>query len=134
MVNGAPSPFTNVPSMNGLRLVTRSVMRTPSAVRLPRAAGCSHFSVGHGNLATVPRPGNGAEGGATRTHMPINPSPAVLRAADVLEHLAARPDEAFSVSELAREVGMPRATCDAVLLALAERALVDRRDPDLRYV
>lgn len=66
--------------------------------------------------------------------MPINPSPAVLRAADVLEHLAARPGEAFSVSELAREVGMPRATCDAVLLALAERALVDRREPDLRYV
>lgn len=65
--------------------------------------------------------------------MPINPSPAVLRACDVLEHLAAHPGEAFSVSELAREVGMPRATCDAVLLALAERALVDRRAPDLRY-
>lgn len=65
--------------------------------------------------------------------MPINPSPAVLRACDVLEHLAAHPGEAFSVSELAREVGMPRATCDAVLLALAERALVDRREPDLRY-
>jgi len=65
--------------------------------------------------------------------MPINPSPAVLRACDVLDHLAAHPDDAFSVSELAREVGMPRATCDAVLLALAERALVDRREPDLRY-
>ena len=65
--------------------------------------------------------------------MPITPSPAVLRACDVLEHLVAHPGEAFSVSELAREVGMPRATCDAVLLALAERALVDRRDPDLRY-
>jgi DNA-binding IclR family transcriptional regulator len=65
--------------------------------------------------------------------MPINPSPAVLRACDVLEHLAARPGETFSVSELAREVGMPRATCDAVLLALAERAFVDRREPDLRY-
>jgi len=65
--------------------------------------------------------------------MPITPSPAVLRACDVLEHLAGHPGEAFSVSELAREVGMPRATCDAVLLALAERALVDRREPDLRY-
>ena len=65
--------------------------------------------------------------------MPITPSPAVLRACDVLGHLVAHPGEAFSVSELAREVGMPRATCDAVLLALAERALVDRRDPDLRY-
>lgn len=65
--------------------------------------------------------------------MPINPSPAVLRACDLLDHLAAHPEEAFSVSELAREVGIPRATCDSVLLALAERALVDRRDPDLRY-
>lgn len=65
--------------------------------------------------------------------MPITPSPAVLRACDVLEHLAAHPGGAFSVSELAREAGMPRATCDAVLLALAERALVDRREPDLRY-
>ena len=65
--------------------------------------------------------------------MPITPSPAVLRACDVLEHLAAHPGEAFSVSELAREVAMPRATCDAVLLALADRALVDRREPDLRY-
>lgn len=65
--------------------------------------------------------------------MPITPSPAVLRACDVLEHLAAHPGEAFSVSELAREVAMPRATCDAVLLALADRALVERREPDLRY-
>ena len=65
--------------------------------------------------------------------MPINPSPAVLRACDLLEHLAGRPGEALSVSELARSVGMPRATCDAVLLALAERGLVDRREPDLRY-
>lgn len=65
--------------------------------------------------------------------MPITPSPAVLRAHDVLEHLAAHRGEAFSVSELSRELGMPRATCDAVLLALAERALVDRREPDLRY-
>lgn len=65
--------------------------------------------------------------------MPINPSPAVLRACDVLAHLASQPEGAFSVSELSREVGMPRATCDAVLLALAERGLVDRREPDLRY-
>jgi DNA-binding IclR family transcriptional regulator len=65
--------------------------------------------------------------------MPITPPPAVLRACDALEHLARHPGRAFSVSELARELGMPRATCDAVLLALAQRSLVDRRDPDRRY-
>ena len=64
--------------------------------------------------------------------MPIAPSPAVLRACDVLDHLAAHPSESFSVSEVARAVGVPRATCDAVLLALAEGGLV-RRDADLRY-
>src|SRR5215211_4705039 len=68
----------------------------------------------------------------TRTFMPITPSPAVLRACDLLEHLAAHPSESFSVSELARSVEVPRATCDSVLLALADRGLV-HRDPDLRY-
>ncbi len=66
--------------------------------------------------------------------MPIEPSPAVLRACDVLSALAAAPTEPRSVSELAREVGAPRATIDAVLLALAERGLVARRSEDLRYV
>jgi DNA-binding IclR family transcriptional regulator len=64
--------------------------------------------------------------------MPIPPSPAVLRACDVLDHLAAHPSETFSVSELARSVGVARASCDSVLLALAEHGLV-HRDPDLRY-
>jgi DNA-binding IclR family transcriptional regulator len=65
--------------------------------------------------------------------MPLIPSPAVLRACDVLDHLARHAGESFSVSELARLVSMPRATCDSVLLALAERGLVVRREPDLRY-
>src|SRR5262245_46993820 len=65
--------------------------------------------------------------------MPITPSPAVLRACDVLSHLAQHPTESFSVSELARQVGVPRATCDAILQALAVHRLVSRRDGDLRY-
>jgi DNA-binding IclR family transcriptional regulator len=64
--------------------------------------------------------------------MPLTPSPAVLRACDVLDELAAHPTESLSVSELARAVGAPRATCDTILLALADRGLV-HRSPDLRY-
>ncbi len=65
--------------------------------------------------------------------MPITPSPAVLRAGDLLEHLAGHPSESFSVSELARAIGMPRATCDSILQALSEHSLVVRGDTDLRY-
>jgi DNA-binding IclR family transcriptional regulator len=64
--------------------------------------------------------------------MPLTPSPAVLRACDVLDELAKHPAERLSVSELARSVGAPRATCDTVLLALADRGLV-HRSTDLRY-
>jgi DNA-binding IclR family transcriptional regulator len=64
--------------------------------------------------------------------MPISPAPAVLRACDVLQHLARHPTDSFSVSELARDLDMPRATCDAVLQGLAEGGFVVRRD-DLRY-
>lgn len=65
--------------------------------------------------------------------MPLLPSPAVLRACDVLDHMARHPGESFSVSELARRVGMPRATCHSVLLALAERGWAARSDADLRW-
>jgi len=64
--------------------------------------------------------------------MPVPPSPAVLRACDVLDHLATNPEDAFSVSEVARSVRLPRASCDSVLLALAQRGLV-QRDVDRRY-
>ena len=65
--------------------------------------------------------------------MPVTPSPAVLRACDVLAHLTRHPTETFTVSELSRQVGVPRATCDAVLLALGEHGFVTRDDDDLRY-
>jgi DNA-binding IclR family transcriptional regulator len=64
--------------------------------------------------------------------MPISPSPAVTRACTVLHHLAQRPTHARSVSELARELGVPRATCDAILQGLADGGLVTR-GADLRY-
>jgi DNA-binding IclR family transcriptional regulator len=64
--------------------------------------------------------------------MPLTPSPAVLRACDVLDALAKNPAERLSVSELARAIGAPRATCDSILLALAERGLV-HRSGDRRY-
>ena len=64
--------------------------------------------------------------------MALTSSPAVVRAGDVLAHLAAHPMRAFTVTELARHVGIPRATCDSLLLGLSVRGYV-RRDAELRY-
>jgi DNA-binding IclR family transcriptional regulator len=64
--------------------------------------------------------------------MPLNASPAVLRASDLLLHLAAHPTRGFTVTELARYVGIPRATCDSLLLGLAETGFL-RRNAELRY-
>jgi DNA-binding IclR family transcriptional regulator len=66
--------------------------------------------------------------------MPINPSPAVLRACAVLDVLSRHPTDSLSLAEIARQTGAPRATCDSVLLALAACGYVVRRDDDLRYV
>src|SRR5579863_4062732 len=63
--------------------------------------------------------------------MALQPSPAVLRACDVISELSRQP--ALSASELARRIDAPRATCHAVLLALADRGFVVRREEDLRY-
>ncbi len=65
--------------------------------------------------------------------MPINPSPAVLRAGQLLRTMAGRPHDSYSVSELSRLVGIPRATCDSILQALMEHGLVVRQEPALRY-
>jgi len=65
--------------------------------------------------------------------MPISPSPAVLRACQMLRHLVEHPNRTFSVSELARAVAVPRATCDAILQALAAQRLVTRSSDDRRY-
>ena len=60
--------------------------------------------------------------------MPIKPAPAVLRAMDVLECLAASGSQAPTMSEIARRTGQSKATCHSVLLALAKGGYV-RRDP-----
>ena len=65
--------------------------------------------------------------------MPLAASPAVLRALDVLEELAADPGAALTVSEIARRLEIPRATCHAVLMALDERGYVVRGAGDRRY-
>ncbi len=64
--------------------------------------------------------------------MGLVPSPAVVRASDLLHHLARNPTEPLTVSELARRVGLPRATCDTLLLGLSIGGFV-RRDAELRY-
>jgi DNA-binding IclR family transcriptional regulator len=56
-----------------------------------------------------------------------------MRAGEMLAFLAERAPDPYSVSEIARAIDLPRATCDSILLALAEQGLVVRRDPDLRY-
>ena len=55
-----------------------------------------------------------------------------MRAGDVLVQLAAEPMRPFTVTELARLIGIPRSTCNSLLLGLAERGFV-RRDAELRY-
>ena len=65
--------------------------------------------------------------------MPIVPSPAVVRACEVLRLLSRHATTPFSVSDLARELDVPRATCDAILQGLAESGFVSRRADDLRY-
>jgi len=64
--------------------------------------------------------------------MGLVPSPAVVRASDLLHHLARNPTEPLTVSELARRAGLPRATCDTLLLGLSVGGFV-RRDAELRY-
>jgi DNA-binding IclR family transcriptional regulator len=65
--------------------------------------------------------------------MPLNPSPSVMRAGEILEFLARQAPSAYTVSDIARAIDLPRATCNSILLALVEQQLVVRQDPDLRY-
>jgi DNA-binding IclR family transcriptional regulator len=65
--------------------------------------------------------------------VPVLPSPAAARAAQVLKMLAATPDQDLSLSELARRVGLNRTTCQTLLLALTAEGLVVRREPQPTY-
>ena len=65
--------------------------------------------------------------------MPVTPSPAVKRAARLLKLLAAAPRTAFTLSELARGVGISRASCQTLVLALSSSGLIVRRDGGPTY-
>lgn len=88
---------------------------------------CCHPSVGY------QLPWREAIAGLLESDVPIEPSPAVLRACDLLAHLARHPTESFSISELARLAEVPRATCDAILQALAAHGYAARHEEDRRY-
>jgi DNA-binding IclR family transcriptional regulator len=65
--------------------------------------------------------------------MPVMPSPAVKRAAQILKLLAAEPRTELSLSEVARRAGLSRASCQTLLLALASTGLVARRESGPAY-
>ncbi len=65
--------------------------------------------------------------------MPVQLSPAVGRACDVLELLAETPAEPQRLAVIARRLDMPRATCQTVLLALCDRGFVVRHEADISY-
>jgi DNA-binding IclR family transcriptional regulator len=64
--------------------------------------------------------------------VPAEPSPAVVRAAQVLKTLAAQRGAELSLSALARRVGVHRSSCQTLLLALCAEGLV-RREPGGNY-
>jgi DNA-binding IclR family transcriptional regulator len=59
--------------------------------------------------------------------MPVQPSPAVQRAALVLNTLADDPERDWGLTELARTLDSHPASCHTVLLALVEAGMVQRR-------
>ncbi|MFT5222859.1 MAG: DNA-binding IclR family transcriptional regulator, partial [Glaciecola sp.] len=56
-------------------------------------------------------------------------SPAIERCVAVLNHLAAKPDEQYTLSELARDLELNKATAHAMLATLVDEQYV-MRDPD----
>lgn len=59
-------------------------------------------------------------------------SPPTERVIQVLDHLVARPDSRFGLSELARDLGISKPTCLGILTALVGGGYLTR-DPDARY-
>lgn len=59
-------------------------------------------------------------------------SPPTDRVVQVLDHLVARPDRRFGLSELARDLGISKPTCLGILTALVRGGYLSR-DPDARY-
>ena len=65
--------------------------------------------------------------------MPVQPSPIAARVARVLKVLASQPSTAFSLSELARQTDMNRASCQTLLLGLTAEGLVRRHEGGPTY-
>jgi DNA-binding IclR family transcriptional regulator len=61
------------------------------------------------------------------------PAPAVERIVAIIEFLAARPDRAFTLSELARRLGLNKATVHAALNSLVEAGWLIRHPGDKSY-
>jgi DNA-binding IclR family transcriptional regulator len=59
--------------------------------------------------------------------MPVQPSPAVTRAADLLKTMADDPEREWSLTDLARALDMHPSSCQTVTLALVEAGLLQRR-------
>jgi DNA-binding IclR family transcriptional regulator len=64
---------------------------------------------------------------------PVKPSRSVGRVFDVLELLARDPGQTYSVSDIAKELGMPRATCLTMVQGLVERGYMLRTNGERRY-
>ena len=60
-------------------------------------------------------------------------SPAVDRAVAVLNHLAAAPRQRFTLSELARDLDLNKATAHALLATLVDVGYLVRHDDDKSY-
>jgi DNA-binding IclR family transcriptional regulator len=61
------------------------------------------------------------------------PAPATERTVAVLNFLAARPDEAFTLSELCRRLGLNKATAHAMVAALTDAGYLLRHPVDRTY-
>src|ERR1700722_13939629 len=57
----------------------------------------------------------------------------VQRAAQILKVMAAEPTTDFSLSQLARRIGIHRSTCQTLMLALTAEGLVRRQLPGATY-
>lgn len=74
------------------------------------------------------------DGGGTDTVPPgASPSPPTDRVVGVLELLASRPAHAFSLSDIARALGMSKATCHAVTASLANADYLIRNPVDKTF-
>ncbi|MEU0932953.1 helix-turn-helix domain-containing protein [Embleya sp. NPDC005971] len=73
------------------------------------------------------------EGAIGTTASEASPSPPTDRVVGVLELLASRPAQAFSLSDIARALGMSKATCHAVTASLAGADYLIRNPVDKTF-